>query len=161
MIAQEQLKELFEYREDLGELEWIKTGKGKRLNGAAGTVTNHGYKVITIEGNRYLEHRLVWLYFYGSFPSSELDHIDGDPLNNRIENLREVSHSENLANAKTRSDNTSGQKGVCWDKQKNKWKVQIGPAGGRIQRHFVDLEEAKSFARNVSTLVFGEYARAF
>jgi len=145
VVTQEKLKDLFRYDAESGDFYWLTSGKGRVFGVPAGTITNHGYRSITIDFKRYVAHRLVWLWHNGYLPG-ELDHINRKPADNRIENLREVTHSENLWNSKTRSDNTSGVRGVCWDKQKSKWKVQVGPPGNRVQKHFVSLEDAKVFA---------------
>lgn len=157
--TQEELKNLLVYDRLTGRFRWRFSGKGRPASLEAGTVNNHGYIVIMIKYKRWLAHKLAWLYVHGEYPEFELDHIDGDSLNNRLENLRPCFHSDNLANSKTRSDNAVGQRGVCWDKQKGRWKVQIGPAGNRIQKHFDDIEEAKSFAQAAHRLVFGKFSR--
>jgi hypothetical protein len=104
-----------------------------------------------------LAHQLAWMYVYGYFPK-EMDHIDRDPLNNRFTNLRDITHSNNSVNSKTRWDNSSGQKGVCFDKQKGKWKVQATIAPGkRIAKHFCCFEEAAAFYKEQMNLHRGEY----
>ena len=70
------------------------------------------------------EHRLVYLWHFGYVPK-EIDHINGDKRDNRIENLREANRSQNMRNVKLKRNNTSGAKGVCWSKEKNKWVVRV------------------------------------
>ena len=120
LITQERLKELLEYNFETGEFVWIaKTSKysSVKVGRVAGGVSkSHGYIVIRVDGYLCLAHRLVWRYVYGYFPEGEgkpfIDHIDGDKVNNRVENLREVSRFENNRNARIRSDNKSGTHGV-------------------------------------------------
>ncbi len=149
MLTQAELKSILTYDPETGVFKWKETGKGRRPNLVAGTVNKHGYLVIGIDWHRYMAHVLAWLYVYGVFPEKELDHWDQDTGNNRIANLREVTHSQNLVNSKTRSDNTAGCRGVCWDKQKSRWKVQIRVIGQpKIQKHFVSQAEAIDFVKS-------------
>lgn len=155
MITQAELKELLTYNPETGEFTWNKTGKGREEK--PGTINNHGRLVIMINYKRHLAHRLAWLYVHGVWPR-EIDHIDRNPLNNRIANLRDVLHSQNSVNTKTRSDNKYNQRGVCWDKQKLKWKVQISVSSGkRIAKHFVKFEDAAAFYKAQAEKTFGDY----
>lgn len=87
---------------------------------------DNGYTSIVIDQKHFLEHRLVWLYNYGYLPEGIIDHYpDKDRSNNRIENLRAVSQQCNIRNTGNFITNTSGVKGVTWDKQTNKWRSEI------------------------------------
>lgn len=83
------------------------------------------YRTVKIDYVRYKAHRLAFQYVYGREPNGYIDHINGDPSDNRISNLRECDALENAHNAKRRSDNTSGYKGVSWHKQLRKWTARI------------------------------------
>jgi hypothetical protein len=88
-----------------------------------------------------------------------LDHIDGNRSNNKIENLRAATVSQNLQNSKTYKSNTSGIKGVSWEKDRNKWKVQIMLRGkNKVIRNLEDLELAELVAIEVRNKYHGEYA---
>ncbi|MCF7995225.1 MAG: HNH endonuclease [Chromatiaceae bacterium] len=89
------------------------------------------YLKIKIEGITYRAHRLAWLLYYGEWPCGEIDHINGDGLDNRIKNLRDVTVSVNLRNARMFSSNTSGVNGVTWDNAREKWIAQIKINGNR------------------------------
>jgi hypothetical protein len=79
------------------------------------------------------EHRRVWSAMYGSIPADKhIDHIDGDTHNNRLENLRLVTRSENMKNSKRYVTNTSGVTGVVWDKSAGSYKVQLRHEGKRL-----------------------------
>lgn len=120
-MNQELCHQLFDYQD--GCLSW-KVGKGTAKAGDKAHSNGNEYRAIKVNQKVYLEHKLVWLWHNGEIPK-ELDHIDGNPANNRIENLRLATHSENMRNTRIRVDNQSGVKGVHWCKTKNKWKVQL------------------------------------
>ena len=130
-ISYERIRELFTYRD--GCLYWrVDRNKYKRGDKAAHQYkSSRRYLYVYIEGRVYGEHRLMWLYHHGYFPENEIDHIDRDPANNRIENLREVSHMCNLRNTGNRIDSPSGVKGVTWDCANNKWQVKIKVMGDK------------------------------
>jgi hypothetical protein len=157
MITQQEIKEILFYDPETGNFQWIERKKGRRLY-SVGTITNHGYLHIAIGGQRYLGHILAWIYVYGAAPTMGLDHINRNKLDNRITNLRLATSAENMANQNVRNDNTSGQSGVTWDKQKNKWKVQIGPAKSRVQKHFANYNDAVVFAKQAAQTIFGAFA---
>lgn len=83
-----------------------------------------GYYIVRVNDKNYLVHRLIFLFFHGYLPD-RVDHIDEDTTNNRIENLRAATHSQNLCNRGKAKNNTSGFKGVCLVKKTGKWFAQI------------------------------------
>jgi hypothetical protein len=97
-ITASRLREVADYAPETGIFTWRiqrkKCSKGKRF----GTMKNNGYLKAGIDGVTYTLHRLAWLYVYGEFPTEDIDHVDGDRTNNRIENLRSVCRSANLEN---------------------------------------------------------------
>lgn len=117
----------------------------KLPTGLRGRVTGHqqscGYIQIVIDRKYYYAHRLAWLFVTGSWPKSQIDHIDGDRKNNRFSNLREASNSENQQNTKLRSDNTSGFPGVSWSKKANQWKAKITIEGRQKHISYRDTPE--------------------
>ncbi len=151
------LHELFDYRD--GELFW-KVSKAIRVKvgDCAGGISGSGYKYIKIDGKSYSCHRLIFCMIHGYLPK-EIDHIDGNPLNNRIENLREVNHSDNLKNTKLQSNNKSGVKGVYWHKGNKNWCVNIV-----VDKKYVyigsynSLEKATLAAYSARNKYHGEYA---
>lgn len=141
-ITQELVKDLFDYKE--GQLYWKKTTSNRSIAGnLAGYLSKRGYWRVSIDYKHYYTHRIIFLMFHGHLPKL-LDHIDSNPLNNKIENLRAATSAENVRNSKLRKTNTSGIKGVSWDKQHKKWSVAIMVSGKnyRIGR-FKDLELAQ------------------
>lgn len=87
----------------------------------AGCLRPDGYVFTQIDKRRYMNHRLAWLYVNGAFPANEIDHINGDRSDNRFVNLRLATSKQNKENTPMRVNNTSGYKGVHWDKSRNKW----------------------------------------
>ena len=124
------------YDANTGKLFWRKTMGSRALAGSEirGT-TFEGYVRVKVCGKLYMAHRIAWLLQHGKWPANEIDHIDGNKLNNKIENLRDVPKTLNQRNAKRRKDNSSGIVGVTrvrhrydfwvayWidGKRKNKW----------------------------------------
>lgn len=127
ILTQARLKELLHYNPETGVFTWIKSNSPRAMAGAiAGTyVKATGYCALAIDNKDYLQHRLAWLYIYGKFPEADIDHINGVPHDNRLLNLRSCTRAQNLSNMKVCTTNSSGQKGVSFDKTRNKWKAQI------------------------------------
>lgn len=131
MLTQEELKEVFNYNPDTGIFVWkISRGGKTKVGDIAGCNEAKGYWCIRYKKS-YKAHRLAWLYVYGRFPNGQIDHIDGDKSNNRINNLRECCQSENQRNVLIRKDSTSGFKGVNQDKQTGRWRVRAQLHGKR------------------------------
>lgn len=113
------------YCPESGNLYWRVSFSNVLAGSKAGTLHAAGYLIVSISRQRFLAHRLVWLLSHQAWPDGEIDHIDGNTKNNRIENLRVVSASLNQRNKKIRPDNTSGHQGVSWDKSRGRWLVMI------------------------------------
>jgi len=116
---------------------------GRHSGSIAGGINADGYVQIYVHGKLYYAHRLAWLYVYGEWPSGQLDHVDGNRINNAIANLRIASQAENMKNTALRSDNKSGVTGVCRPKTSDKWLAQIEVEGKNIfLGRFSDFESA-------------------
>ena len=155
-LAADLLRELFEYRD--GELYWKQPGKSRQMGRPAGGINGDGYRRIKINRKLYAVHRLVWV-MHGNDPVPFVDHINGDVLDNRIENLRAATHSQNCMNRRQRSDNKSGIKGVM--RKKDKWygcvtlNYKVYPAG-----YFDRKEDAAAAVDKLRKELHGEFARA-
>lgn len=129
MITQERLKELLSYDPDTGVFTWkVSRGNCKSCDKAGSIAAGSGgksYLQIMVDGKRYLAHRLAWIHRHGHFPPHEIDHINGDGVDNRLCNLRSVTGSENRKNRRLQSNNISGTCGVYWHKASGKWQAQI------------------------------------
>lgn len=120
ILTQKRLKDLLSYNPESG----LFTRLNKKQSPIGKTKDRYGHLNITVDGKRYKAHRLAWLYLYGEFPIGFIDHINGVSDDNRCVNLRVVTNTQNLQNQKIRSTNTSGYKGVSWNKQRLKWKAE-------------------------------------
>ncbi len=143
-INQQNLKNLLAYDPDTGVFTWLKPTSNRIKPGAlACSVNTIGYVRIGIGNKRYLAHRLAWLYVYGVWPKNEIDHINRNRQDNRICNLRDATSQENKINSGLKSNNTSGIKGVSWDKKCNRWRVQARVNGKKTYVGiFNDIKDA-------------------
>ena len=161
-ITAERLRELLNYDPKTGEFRWrVSFANGRHIGDIAGSQTMHGYRAIRINGRCYYEHRLAWLYQMGFWPSGGLDHININRVDNRLSNLRESTQSLNLANSPVRVDNSSGFKGVSWNKRRNKRHAAIN-AGMRIHLGYFDKPHLAYAAVCLAARKrFGEFARVY
>lgn len=141
MVTQKRLKELFEH--EAGNLIWKIENPNAKRGYVAGCLDKRGYRFIRVDDKLYTAHRLVWFYHNGYFPENDIDHINRNKDDNRIENLREVSRSCNNRNTGNHCTNKSGVKGVHWFKRTNKWKVEISVMNkSRYLGYYNDFDEA-------------------
>lgn len=123
---------------------------------------NHpnGYKFCSVKNSTIYFHRAIWVLNFGPIQAGmEIDHIDNDPENNNLSNLRLCNRCENNQNTKIRKDNTSGVKGVFWDRSSNSWRVSVWRNkrkhdGGRFQ----SLDDAKHAAHDIRVNAHGVFA---
>lgn len=125
----QELAELLLYDPKAGILKWAcrpekyfrspayaKSWNDKFAGKAVGVFDNgNGYHVFVVLGQRFYAHRAAWVLTHGKYPCGSIDHIDGDGHNNKLSNLRDVSHAENLRNQKLNSKNKTGVTGVFWN----------------------------------------------
>lgn len=123
-LSKEEIEILPVYYKD-GNLYWKKpTSNRVKKDDIAGTLTNHGYRFLSFNKKRLYVHRLIFYFFNGYYPKY-VDHINGNRQDNRIENLRECTNSQNSANKNKLNTNKSGFKGVHLVKSTGKWRSQI------------------------------------
>lgn len=147
MISIESVRDRFDYLPE-GQLIW-KKARSLFLGRVAGSPFVRDYRRIAIDGKAYLSHRIIWLWHGNELPDGyEIDHIDGNRENNRIENLRISTHVQNTQNAARRKDNSSGVKGVSWHKDHRKWQAYISI---NRKREYLGLYDDLSLAAKVVT----------
>jgi hypothetical protein len=152
------VRELLDYDPETGALTWRERGRehfmtyrsqrswnAKHAGKGAGNIDALGYHVVQFGTRKYKAHRLAWLYVHGVWPDADIDHINGVRADNRLRNLRAVSHAENARNVARSSRNTSGVVGVSWHSKQGKWVAYV-KTGGRLQNlgAFDNKEEAIS-----------------
>ena len=156
MITQAQVTDCFEHRD--GKLYWKKVAHPNKqylVGQEAGSIHKTGYRHVTWMNKIHKVHRLIFLLVYGYLPK-EIDHINGDRQDNRIENLRAVNRSQNQRNRTTLVNNTSGYPGVSWHKKSKAWLVRVMKNGKLVYQHyFKDLELAGLVATEARSLYHG------
>jgi hypothetical protein len=157
-LSQDLLHELFEYRD--GKLFWKKVTSHRVdvIGKEVGCVNSYGYRVTKLHGKNYFVHRLIYAMFHGEVPSV-LDHIDGNTANNQIENLRPATMLQNSYNQKNYKNNTTGVKGVNFNKQCGKFsaRCQVNKKQNWLG-FFPTLELAEEAVKAFRTEHHGEFA---
>lgn len=133
------------YEPETGRFFWISATTNKRIKAGSEAGKNHdGYRRLTVFGRNWAAHRVAWLFATGEWPKKEIDHINGNPSDNRICNLRDVDHSTNQLNLKAckKSNLSTGILGVSFCDGRYRARVQIN---GRCKwlGSFKTLEDAK------------------
>jgi hypothetical protein len=157
----ELLNEFFTYDENEGCLYWkirdsrhfdnnrcCNTWNSRYAGKKAGSIGKNGYLNVHIFNKLFYNHRIIWKMVVGEEPIYQIDHINMNTLDNRIKNLRNSFDGQNKHNQGFRKNNTSGIKGVCWNKRKSKWFAQI--MKDRIKYHlgyFDNILDAETAVR--------------
>lgn len=160
-LTQSRLKELLHYDPETGHFTWLVSRNQIAVAGSrAGSPNSDGYIKVKIDGVLRSAHRLTFLYMTGETPT-EVDHSNRNRSDNSWPNLRPASRRENMGNVGLLDNNTSGHRGVTWNKQVGKWKVQGTRDGRRIHLgYFKHLEEAASVSQAWREETFGIFAAA-
>lgn len=124
--SQQTLKHIFDYNED-GYLTWrIEKSNRISIGQRAGYTHSSGYDYINLNNSMYRAHRLIWQWHYGDIDDNlVINHIDGEPRNNKISNLEQITQSANTRLKRIQKNNKSGIKGVSWYAATNKWEACI------------------------------------
>lgn len=132
-----ELKEDVTYDPETGIFVRRRTRPGVKAGSVAGCSSHLGYVKVCVLGKRYYAHRLAWMYIHGTWPEHEIDHINGDPSDNRISNLRPATRLENCQNLVTKKGNL----GASWHIQNKKFIAQIQVKGVQVNLGFFDKRE--------------------
>lgn len=138
-----------QYEKEIGRFRWIARpfrNSRRRAGEFAGHISRYGYRLISQSGVAYQEHRLVWFVHHGYYPDLEIDHIDGDKLNNKICNLREVTRIVNQQNRHSaQSNNKTKLLGTSFHAKVGKYRAVIEVDGKHKHLGYFDTaEEAHS-----------------
>lgn len=143
-ISQEELKSLLSYDPETGAFTWrLMTSPRVKAGDRAGYFRKRdGYIVVRIHGYGYSAHRLAWFYVHGIWPGM-IDHKDRNRANNAMKNLREATVSQNAMNTVATSSNTSGYRGVTWNRGAGRWQAQSRLNG---KNHYLGLFKSAAAA---------------
>lgn len=153
-IGKDLIDSFLNYDPDGGQFTWKVSSGTVKAGAVAGTVTKNGYLKISICGKSYRAHRLAWIIMNGNSPSDQLDHIDGNRLNNSISNLRECSNLQNGQNKRSKPGSSSKYLGVHWNSRIMKWQASIKINGvSKYLGVFDDEEDAYSAYKSEKNLI--------
>lgn len=157
-LTLELVNKLFRYDKETGDLiRKVSVRKGSETVQIVGSDDGQGYLKTSIKGDKYFNHRIIFFMHHGFLPPC-LDHIDTNKSNNRIENLRPATLSQNQHNAGIRKDNTSGVKGVTWHIGRNKWLGQVWYNGtNNYIGSYDSLSEATTAVHKAREQLHGEF----
>lgn len=156
MITQKELKEIF-FLDELGQLIRKENSGSANAGDAAKCKDRDGYLVVGINKKVYRVHRLVWLYVYGEMPSTDIDHINRVRDDNRIENLRLATKSQNAKNRSKRKNSSNNYKGV--QKSGNGWIAVLQKDGEKCYLgYFKNEEDAAKAYQEFAEFTNGEFA---
>lgn len=157
-----ELKSLLTYDPETGYFTWlVDRPHTVKAGDRAGCLGPQGYVTINIRRQWHRAHRLAWLYMTGKEPPPMLDHADGNRANNCWTNLREATVTQNNANRRMETTNTSGFKGVYFSKHAKRWRAQISVNNKAKNLGYFDTPELAHEAYLAAAReLFGEFARA-
>jgi hypothetical protein len=159
VLTHDRLLSILSYSKESGNFVWLIRHGRAHPGKIAGTLRTDGYVVIIIDKKQYKAHRLAWFYVNGVWPSGRLDHEDNCQSNNRWENIRPATHSQNMANRKLNANSTSGFKGVhC--RGDGKYRAYVSRDGRRHWLGTFDTAGAAAAAASSKALeLHGAFAR--
>jgi hypothetical protein len=159
-LSTEAVRRFLLYDPHTGMWLWRADGVNRKKGWFAGIKHNKGYWALRIGRGRYLAHRIAWLWMTGEWPKHEIDHIDLDRSNNKWGNLREATFAQQARNTKQRTHNTSGFRGVSFNRRIAKWAAGIRVEGRRVHLgYFPTAEEAGAAYREASERLHGAHGR--
>ena len=161
-LSADHVRSIFFYDPSEGLLRWRHSaGQGGRIppGTIAGRMHPEGYRYVTVNGRHYRVSRIVWLYQTGEWPRLKIDHKDCDPTNDKWNNLREATDSQQKQNNRKRRDNKTGFKCVVFDKSRNQYRWQVVVNGKRIKgKRFGTAAEAFADYQSRLPTFHGDFA---
>jgi hypothetical protein len=155
-LSQERLRTILVYNPETGEFT-----RNGRIAGGSYRHRNLTYRRVWVAGHQYSAHRLAWLYFYGVWPSGEVDHINGDGTDNRIANLRDATRGQNATNALAQKSSKTGLRGVHYHPGAKKYRAQICKNLKITHLGYFDTPEAAHQAYlSAARTIHGEFVRS-
>jgi hypothetical protein len=160
IINADEARHLLAYDPLTGELRWRKSRGRVSAGQIAGSLASNGYWDIFVLHRRYRGHRLAWLITYGVWPEYTIDHKNGNRSDNRIDNLREATITQNHANQPPRKSSRSGVRGVHFSQREQRWIAKI-TVSGRTKHvgQFKTRDAAAKAYAQAARVAFGEFAR--
>jgi hypothetical protein len=160
----ERIRECLSYDDVHGGLVWakVKTNRvkvGDRAGNLSCGYEQIGFRKQGFHDRKVQVHHIVWFLHTGEWPTSPIDHKDMNRQNNRFDNLRLATTSQNGMNKPQQSNNQLGIKNICFDTQKQKYKVDIKSGGKRFSRRYKSLEDAIEARDTILSIYHGDYAR--
>jgi hypothetical protein len=158
------VREVLAYDEQTGRLSWTDKHYWRRLHGKpagviSGLKTGKPYIRITFRDILYSAHTLIWFLKTGDWIPRGIDHRDGNGLNNRWDNLRHATESQNNANRRTPKNNQLGVKGVEWCPSTSRSRPYRVYCKGKYVGVFATIDEASRAYDTAAQQAFGEFAR--
>ncbi len=159
MLTACEVRHLFRYDPKTGRLSWrISPSNNVKVGQEAGSLTKWSYRQVRVKRRDHKAHRIIWLYMTGRWPQEQIDHIDGDGLNNRWNNLREATPLQNQANRRVNHNNKLQVKGV--DLYQGRYRAQIRMGGKKcFLGSFGTPEEAQTAYQEAAVRLHGDYAK--
>lgn len=146
---------VFDVYPETGRIIWkIRLSGRQTVGDDAGTINKGGYVAITVDHKHIYGHQVVWMYAYGYLPE-RIDHINGNRSDNRLSNLREATHWQNLCNRPRQKNNTSGVRGVS--RHQNGWAIDIRGGGKRLRSTRANYDEAVALAIEYAKELHGKF----
>ena len=157
-ITRTELLSLLSYDPSSGVFRWRQSGKGRRVDLIAGSISkSDGYVYICIKYRKFSCARLAWLYVYGKMPDEEMDHINRIRSDNRLSNIRSCTRHQNAMNQKRRTDNSTGHSGVYND-IRGGWRVWVHVEGKpRWIGRFPSFDDAVKARREAEKRHYGRF----
>lgn len=154
-MTKEELEKKLDYNPETGSFTWKGNMKGTKSFSPAGSINDQGYLCIRFNYKIYRAQRLAWILSYGKEPDGVIDHIDGNRLNNKLSNLRDIPKKENQKNLGKNCKSKSGITGVMWHKAGCKWHAQITVNKKAIHLGYFDNIEDAIKARKDANELYG------